>query len=203
MRRGARRVAVTLVATAVLATGVGYALTRQTTWEAHGSVYLVPSVEDPFTRSTLLDAFQRSGTIGTYVELLTSETLRARASARDIGLRVSAVPDSRVISLRASGNAKRVQTGLAALQRAALEPEAQIGDGWELRLGQPASAPLRRDTATHIVVLAAVMLAALAALVASVLLERLFPPPVAVAPARSAEDEAPADVYGRYVRAGR
>lgn len=177
MSRRARLAAVAAVTLAVLVAGVAYAVMRPITWESSGSLYLSPRAEDAITSSALLDAFQRSGTIGTYVELLSSATLQARASTADVEVRARAVPESRVIAVTSRGERERVQPALDSLLETATAPAQRLDDGWTLRVAQPATDPAQIGPSTTVVVAAAVLLALLAGLVTAVSLAQLAPPP--------------------------
>lgn len=203
MSRRGRLAAIVAVTLAVLGAGVAYAFMRPVTWESSGSLYLSPRSEDAFTSSALLDAFQRSGTIGTYVELLSSATLQARADAADVEVRARAIPESRVIALTARGEQERVQGALASLMETAAAPAERLGDGWTLRVAEPATAPAQIGPSTPVVIAAAVFLAALAGLVAAATLARLAPPPRDGGPPAGAAAATRELVPNGFARAGR
>src|SRR5690606_960598 len=69
-----RSVAIVAAATAlvVLVIGLLFTVARPVEHESTATVVLSPDTQDPDRIGSLLESFQRSGTLGTYVELLAS-----------------------------------------------------------------------------------------------------------------------------------
>ena len=160
----------------VLALGVTYALLRPTDWQSTARLVLVPSPEDPKDIPNTLDGLNASGTLATYVELLSSSDLKRRAGSPPVALSVRSVPDSRVIALTAVGGRDAVQPGLEAVVRASASAQQSLNDLWALRTLEEPSGPERSGVSAQALILASALLALLAALIVVVALRRLEPP---------------------------
>lgn len=164
-----------VVALLVLAAGSAYALVRPVDWQSTAQLVLVPTPADPSDIPSTLDGLNASGTLGTYVELLSSPDLKQRAGSPPVALTVRSVPDSRVINLTTVGSKDAVQSGLTAIVRAGADAQGSLRDLWTLRTIREPSAPERAGVATSVLLLASMLLALLAALVVVVALRRLEP----------------------------
>jgi hypothetical protein len=164
-----------LVALAILIIGVAYAATKPVQYESTGSLVLVPQPSDPRDLPQLLDSVQRSGTLGTYVELLSSgETLR-NAGFSGANITVRAIPDTRVITVTAKGEDERVSRVAAAVMIAGRNQARRLGDPWRLDgLANP-SAPSAVPPTRAMVVAVSAVLALLAAVLVAVAMKGLGP----------------------------
>src|SRR4051812_24497959 len=100
------------VALAILVVGVAYAFARPAEYQSGATLVLTPSPNKPADQPTLLDSFQRSGTVGTYVELLASDDTLRRAGSPNVTLAVRAIPDSRALRLTTTGDKDVVRPAL-------------------------------------------------------------------------------------------
>jgi hypothetical protein len=159
----------------VLALGVTFALLRPTDWQSSAKLVLVPSPEDPKDIPGTLDGLNASGTLATYVELLSSSDLKRRAGSPPIALSVRSIPDSRVIALTAVGGRDTVQPGLEAVVRASASAKRSLNDLWALQTLEEPSGPERSGVSSTALILASALLGLLAALIVVVALRRLEP----------------------------
>jgi hypothetical protein len=163
------------VAAVVLAIGLGYSLTRANDYKSTASLLLTPkgtSGSSADELSSLLDSFQRSGTSGTYVELISSRDTLRRAGVSGVAVTVTPVTDARTIKVETTGPQAVVQPALRDVIRAAQAREAELGDVWQLRvLGSP-TPPEPTGITTAALALATVVLALLSALFVWVVLRR-------------------------------
>lgn len=164
-----------VVALLVLAAGSAYALVRPVEWQSTAQLVLVPTPTDPGDIPNTLDGLSASGTLGTYVELLSSPDLKRRAGSPPVALTVRSVPDSRVINLTTVGGKGSVRSGLTAIVQAGADAQSSLRDLWSLRTIREPSAPERAGVPTSALLLASALLALLAALVVVVALRRLEP----------------------------
>ena len=164
-----------VVALLVLAAGSAYALLRPVDWQSTAQLVLVPTPNDPGDIPNTLDGLAASGTLGTYVELLSSPDLKRRAGSPPVALTVRSVPDSRVINLTTVGSKESVRSGLTAIVQAGAEAQSSLRDLWALRTIREPSEPERAGVATSVLLFASMLLALLAALVVVVALRRLEP----------------------------
>jgi hypothetical protein len=161
------------VATAILFAGVAYAVVRPVTYQSEATMVFVPTPKDPKDLASILDSFARSGTAGTYVELLASDDTLKRAGNPPVTVEVSSIPDTRVLRIATSSEDKNVvQPALRSLLSAAGREKEKLLDVWDLRLLQAPSAPAKGGTSTKLIVIATIMLAAFGALAAWTLLRR-------------------------------
>jgi hypothetical protein len=185
------------VAIAILAVGGAYAATRSTEYTSSASLLLAPAEDtSPDVLSSLLDSFQRSGTSGTYVELVSSkDTARRAGIPGNVSVAVRAVPDARTIQAETTGPENRVQPALTRLIRASQERESELGDVWKLQVLQTPSDPEVAGVGRNAILAATVLLALLAGILTTVLLGRYrFIPVVGQEPAELAAGTAGAGV---------
>lgn len=158
-----------LAALIVVVLGVGYALTRSTSWESRAELTLTPERVGRAARTAVLEAFDRSGTIGTYVEVIGSRDTLTRAGAEGFEVEARAIPDTRVIEVSAVGDQDEVQLALAQVLRAAREPD--LRDLWRLAVSEGASEPVRAGPSTLTLLFATALLAALAAIATPIIID--------------------------------
>lgn len=162
------------VALAIIAAGVAYAIARPVTYSAGATLVLTPNPSDPEDQPSLLDSFERSGTVGTYVELLASDDTLRRAGDPDIELIVRAIPGSRALRLTAVGGEEDVRPGLQAVIETAQRSGTGVGvdDLWTLRVLEAPSEPVEAGPNTLFILIATGLLALLGALVTRLVLRR-------------------------------
>jgi capsular polysaccharide biosynthesis protein len=164
---------VAAVATVIFAAGVAYALVRPSTYQSEATVVLTPTPADPADLPQVLDAFQRSGTVGTYVELLASEDTKKSAGDPPVSLKVSSVPDTRAIHVSAkSGDKNIVQPALRSVLAAAQRLQGKLEDVWTLRTLQEPTAPSQASTSPGLILIASFLLALLGGISTWTLLRR-------------------------------
>jgi hypothetical protein len=173
MSKTVTRVAAAAVAILILVAGLSYAATRTTTYRSTATLLLAPKPGTPSTvLSSLLDSFQRSGTAGTYVELISSKDTLSRAGVSGITVSVRSVPDARTINIEADGPQNAVQPGLRGVIRATQARESELGDVWRSQvLGSP-SPPEASGVSKKALIAATVLLALLGALFVVVVMRR-------------------------------
>jgi hypothetical protein len=164
---------VAAVATVIFAAGVGYALVRPNTYESGATVVLAATPTNPADLPGVLDSFQRSGTLGTYVELLASEDIKRDAGSPPVTVKVSSVPDTRAIHVNATGSDKNiVQPALRSVLTAAQQQQGRLQDLWQLRTLQEPTAPSQAGTSSSLILIASFLLAMLGAISTWTLLRR-------------------------------
>lgn len=152
-----------LAALVVFVLGAGYALTHAAAWESSAELTLTPQRVGRAARAAVLEAFDRSGTIGTYVELISSRDTLAQADAEGVELEVRAIPDTRVIEISAVGDEDEVQPALGRVLVAAQAGEAKLRDLWRLAVSEEPSDPAPTGATIPMLLFAALLLAAVAA----------------------------------------
>ena len=161
------------VALVILVAGITYSIVRPSNWESQSTVVLTPTVTDPAALSGVLDSVQRSGVVGTYVELLASNDTKKRAGSPPVTVDVRAVPDTRVIRVTTSSENRRVvQPALSALLRAAQQEQQKLRDLWRLEILQSPSGAEKAGTPTSLILLATILLALLGAIAVVSVLRR-------------------------------
>jgi hypothetical protein len=173
MSSRARTIAALAVAVVILSAGISYVLERSPSYESSASLVLTPTTKNPSELPTVFDGFTASGASGTFVELLSSpDTLRA-AGSPPVSIAVRAVPDTRVISVTASGGKDAVRPGLDRLVNAARASGGKLRDLWSLNVLASPSPAVVSGPKTSLILLATILLAALGALFVLVVLGRL------------------------------
>jgi hypothetical protein len=158
----------------ILVAGSVYSLIRPANYKSDAKVVLVPEPTNPESTPGLLDSYVRSGTGGTYVELLLSQDTIKRAGNPPVELTAHAIPDTRTIAISAkSGDRGIVSPALTALLNAAQDERQKLGDDWRIRILQSPTAASEANTSTGITLIATVTLALLGALASWTLLRRL------------------------------
>jgi hypothetical protein len=184
MSKRATRVLAAVVGLLILIAGLAYTVGRSTEYKSEASLLLAPKKgASPDVTSSLLDSFQRSGTSGTYVELISSKDTLNRANAAGVSVAVRSVPDARTIQVEATGPEALVQPGLTRIIQAAQDREGELGDVWRLRVLASPSAPTVAGIGSKSLIAATIVLALLAALFVLVVLGRYRFAPIERGPA--------------------
>jgi capsular polysaccharide biosynthesis protein len=167
-----------VVAVVILFAGVTYSFVAPTTYESHATLVLVPKPQKPADLGGILDSFGRSGTAGTYVELLASDDTRKAAGNPPVTTKVRSIPDTRAITITASADDRNiVQPALRAVVTAAQSEQVKLVDVFDLQTLQAPSAPSRASISPSLIIVATVLLSLLGALAAWTLLRHLRKPP--------------------------
>lgn len=164
-----------LVAGLVLAAGGAYAALRQETYESSGRLVITPKTVDPRELPPLLDSVTGSGTLGTYVELITSKDTLTVAGSPSVEVEARAIPDTRVIMVTTRGEERVVRAATAALMLTAQRRAPRLGDPWRVRVLETASLPGEAPPTLLSIILATVALAAFAAVFVSLASRRFLP----------------------------
>jgi hypothetical protein len=143
--------------------------------------------------------FDRSGTLGTYVERISSDDTLEAAGSPPIEVEARSIPDTRVIEVFATaGDGEAAEEGLAAVMAVVTDEPALLTaaerremDLWTVEPTEQPSEPARGGPSDTILVAASVALAALAGLLVLILGRRNLLAPRGDSKARTPE-EAPA-----------
>jgi hypothetical protein len=165
------------VALAVLLAGTIYALAASPPYTSTSQLVLVPDTSDPDQASGLLESFERSGTIGTFVEFYSSANTLQLAGNPPVTLTVRAVPDSRVMSLTTSGDKDVVRAANSRIIVAGRGREAALRDLWATQVLETPGAPEQGQPTRGAIILATLLVSILAAGFAYILLRRGAGPP--------------------------
>jgi hypothetical protein len=162
------------IATVTLAAGVVYSVIRPANYESDAKIVLVPGSTDPEAAAGLLSTYTRSGTAGTYVDLVLSADTLERAGDPPVDLSANAIPDTRAIAITAkSGDREVVRPALTALLLAAQQERQKLADDWRIRILQAPTVPSEANVSTAIILIATVILALLGALITWTFLGRV------------------------------
>jgi len=175
MTSGRRLAIAGAVAAVIFAAGLAYELLRPAIYASSGSLVLSPLTEEESNLTNLLQGFERSGTMGTFVELIASDDTLQEAGDPPVTMTVRAVPDTRVIRVDVTGDREVVNPALSAVLVAARDRRAEVNDLWDLQTLEEASAPVAAPPSTMLVMLATIVLSVLGAAVVFILFARLFP----------------------------
>ena len=159
----------------VLVIGIVFTATRSRDYESVATVVLSPTVTETGEITTLLESFERSGTQGTYVELMASDDTTAKAQASGVSITVRAVPDTRAIRIVATGEEEDVVPALNSVIAATKARQSSLDDLFALQILEKPSEPSLAGPSTGILVLATVLLAIFAAIGVAVILRRVGP----------------------------
>jgi len=172
-----RKIRLTALITGVLVLliGIVFAATRDREYESVATVVLSPTVTETGEITTLLESFERSGTQGTYVELMASDDTTARAQAMGVSITVRAVPDTRAIRIIATGEEEDVVPALNSVIAATKARQSSLDDLFALQILEKPSEPSLAGPGTGILVIATVLLAIFAAIGVAVILRRVGP----------------------------
>jgi uncharacterized protein involved in exopolysaccharide biosynthesis len=162
------------VATAIIAAGAAYALVRPVNYESSSKVVLVPTAQSPADLSSVLDSFERSGTAGTYVELIGSGDTLKQAGSPPVTVSVRSIPDTRAIDVTASSRYKSiVRPALESVVTTSQKRQTELNDPWTLKVIETASSPSRTGPSTVLILLSAILLAMLGAVAVLAFIGRL------------------------------
>lgn len=174
MRLPSTALAALVTAALVLVVGIAFTVTRDRDHQSSATVVLAPSTpDDPERVSAVLESFERSGTLGTYVELMAADdTTRA---ARDLGvdIAVRSVPDTRTIRVTAVGDEDDVQPALTSVIEASVAKQATLADLFVLSVLEQPSAPEQAGPDDGLLLLATLLLAGFAALAVVLVLRQV------------------------------
>jgi hypothetical protein len=172
-----RKIRLAALATGVLVLAVGIAFTaaRGRDYESVATVVLSPTAKEAGEITTLLESFERSGTQGTYVELMASDDTTAKAQAMGVSITVRAVPNTRAIRIIATGGKEEVVPALGSVIAATEARQASLDDLFALQILESPSSPSLSGPGTATLLLATLLLAILAAIGVFVILRRLGP----------------------------
>jgi uncharacterized protein involved in exopolysaccharide biosynthesis len=160
-------------AVCVLSVGVAYAALRPVSWTSEASIVLAPQAPEADDLPSLLDSFERSGTVGTYVELIASHDTLRRAGSPPVAVTVRAIPDTRVITISTTGERDEVQPALRSVLLAATAAQAGLRDLWKLSVLESPSGPGEAGPSASLVIAASALLAILAAVATGVAVRRI------------------------------
>jgi hypothetical protein len=179
----------------VILAGAGYIVSHDQRWESTASLTLTPTAVSTADRAYLFDSFDRSGTLGTYVELISSAATLDQAGSPPVSVEARAVPDTRVIDVTATGGRDEVQPALTHLISASTAAESELGDVWQQTVIDQPSAPTESGASNLVLLVATLLLAVLATVASFVLMRELGVPRPASEPASrdSAERTEPWD----------
>ncbi|MGE5281281.1 MAG: hypothetical protein ACM3N0_02980 [Chloroflexota bacterium] len=173
-RRSIRRAA---LATGVLVLLIGsvFTLTRSRDYESVATVVLSPTAKETGEITTLLESFERSGTQGTYVELMASSDTTAKAQAMGVSISVRSVPSTRAIEVTAKGGEENVVPALESVIKETEARQGALSDLFALHILEKPSSPSLSGPGTGVLLLATLLLAIFAAIAVVVILRRLAP----------------------------
>lgn len=95
--------------------------------------------------------FERSATVGTFVQLLTSPATKRAAGSPPIQVAAAAQPDTTVLRVVATGEADAVRPGLRRVIAAAKQIQRQTGDAFRMDVISAPSRPAATTTSPRIV----------------------------------------------------
>jgi hypothetical protein len=140
------------------------------------TVVLSPSAAEPDSISSLLESFERSGTLGTYVELMASDDTTAEAREMGVSVTVRAVPDTRAIRLIAEGDEEDVQPALQSVIDNTRARRTALSDLYVIEVLESPSEPTLAGPSTGVLLLATLLLSVFAAVGTVAILRRFGPP---------------------------
>ncbi len=176
MTSSAIRLAALAAAAMVLVAGIAFAIVRDRDYESVATVVLAPDAKDPELVGGLLESFERSGTLGTYVELMASDDTTAEARALGVDITVRSIPDTRTIRLIATGGEDEVQPALDSVIVATGEKQETLSDLFAPAVLEEPSTPELAGPGAGLVLLATLLLAGFAALAVALILRRVAEP---------------------------
>lgn len=169
-------IAAATAAVMVFLIGGVFAVARDRDYESSTTVVLSPNSEEPERISELLESFERSGTLGTYVELMAADDTTAGARALGAEVTVRAIPDTRAIRVTAVGGEAEVQPALESVIETTRTRKEALRDLFVIEVLEAPSAPVESGPGAGLLLLATVLLSAFAALAVIVILRRVAPP---------------------------
>lgn len=169
-------IAALVTAVVVLVVGVVFTLARDRDYESFATVVLSPAGTDPERVSSLLESFERSGTLGTYVELMASDDTTREARDLGVDITVRSVPDTRTIRLTGVGEEEDVQPALQSVISATQGKQATLADLFTLGVLEQPSEPEQSGPDPGLLLAATALLAGFAALAVLLILRQLDRP---------------------------
>jgi hypothetical protein len=176
MSRRGITIAALAAAAAVLIAGIAFTVVRDREYESVATVVLSPDSTEPDRISSLLESFERSGTLGTYVELMASDDTTEGARAMGVDITVRAVPDTRAIRLIAEGGEDQVVEALGLVIEATEARQTALSDLFQLEVLESPSTPTLAGPSSVLLLLATLLLALFAAVAVLAILRRVAPP---------------------------
>lgn len=170
-------IAAAATAAIVVIVGLVFVVARPTKYESTAAVVLSPDTEVPDRISSLLESFQRSGTLGTYVELMASGDTTAQAQAAGVDITVRAVPDTRTIQVTGVGDHDAVQPAVSSVIDRTQSKQSTLRDLFALAILEEPSGPVESGPGTPLILAATLLLAAFAAIAVFLILRRVAPAP--------------------------
>jgi len=177
MSRRVTNIAAVIAGLAVLIAGIAFTAVRERPYESVASVVLAPQSNNPERIASLLESFERSGTIGTYVELMSSDDTTEEARAQGVTITVQAIPNTRAIRLIAEGDEDAVKPALRSVITRTLARQQALTGLFTLRVLEKPSDPVLAGPGNKLLFIATVVLAIFAAVAVLAILRRLLPPP--------------------------
>lgn len=177
MKRSLMVLTAVLAGVAVLIAGGLFTAVRDRPYESVASVVVSPQTKNPNQIASLLESFERSGTLGTYVELMSSDDTTKEARERGVTITVRAIPNTRAIRLIAEGEEEDVKPALHSVILNTLARQSTLTSLSTLRILESPSEPVLAGPSTSILLLATVLLALFAAIAVFAILRRVAPPP--------------------------
>jgi acylphosphatase len=168
-------IAALVAAATVFLAGLIYTIARDRSYESVATVVLSPSQAEPENISSLLESFERSGTLGTYVELMASNDTTAEAREMGVSITVRAVPDTRAIRVIAEGGKEEVQPALQSVIEATRNRQTALSDLYVLEVLESPSERTQAGPSTGILLLATLLLSIFAAVGTVAILRRFGP----------------------------
>jgi hypothetical protein len=162
---------------AVLAAGIVFTVVHTRPYESVASVVLSPQTNEPDRIASLLESFERSGTMGTYVELMSSDDTTAEARAQGVTITVQSIPATRAIRLIAEGDEDAVKPALRSVIANTLARQNTLRGLFTLRILEKPSEPVLAGPANSLLLIATLLLAVFAFVAVLVILRRVAPPP--------------------------
>lgn len=159
----------------VLLIGLVFTVARGRDYESVATVVLSPTATETGEITTLLESFERSGTQGTYVELMASDDTTAEATAMGVSITVRAIPNTRAIRLTATGGEEEVVPALESTIAATEARQKSLSDLFALQILESPSSPTLSGPGTGLLLFATLLLAVFAAIGVVVILRRLGP----------------------------
>jgi hypothetical protein len=169
------RLAALVTASLVVLVGLVFTLARDRDYESTATVVLAPTAKEAGEITTLLESFERSGTQGTYVELMASDDTTAEARAKGVSITVRAVPNTRAIEVTAEGGEDDVVPALESVIAATEDRQESLSSLFALKVLESPSSPTLSGPGTGILLLATLLLAIFAAVAVVVILRRVGP----------------------------
>lgn len=172
--RDAVLAAATVVALAVLVAGTIYAAQPRRTYQSQMSFVLAPKHHlGSAIRAGLIESFANSSAAGTYVEVFADHS---GSAPHGVSITSRAVPDTRVITLTASGPRGSVVPGLHAVAIGALADQSVLADLWSLTPLKNPSQPVLTGISQRVLMLVTILLALLAAAAVAVGVSQVLAP---------------------------